>query len=65
MDEKHARAATKLTGLTVAGVLGELLHAKLQGRIPPVLPGIQKLCGQAGFYIDVPLEKFILDQAGE
>lgn len=64
-DEKYGRAAARQAGLSVAGVLGEVLHAKLQGRIPAVLPEVQKLRSQAGFYIDAPIEQFILDQAGE
>jgi predicted nucleic acid-binding protein len=65
VDEKYGRAAARQVGLSVAGVLGELLHAKLQGRIPAVEPEVQKLRSQAGFYIDAPIERFILDQAGE
>jgi len=65
MDEKYGREAARQTGLTVAGVLGELLYAKLRGSIPTVLPEVQKLRSQAGFYISSPIERFILDQAGE
>ena len=36
MDEKRGREAARQCGLVVAGVLGELIHAKLAGWIPNV-----------------------------
>ena len=65
MDEKRGRTAARAVGLTVAGVLGELLHAKLQGRLPVLKPELEQLRTQAGFFIDPAIEKFILSQAGE
>jgi hypothetical protein len=34
MDEKRGREAARQSGLVVAGVLGELIHAKFAGWIP-------------------------------
>lgn len=65
MDEKRGRAAARQAGLTVAGVLGELLYAKHQGTIPILKVELQRLRTEAGFFIDVGIEQFILSQGGE
>jgi predicted nucleic acid-binding protein len=65
MDEKRGRTAARAVGLTVAGVLGELLHAKLQGKLRTMKPELEKLSKEAGFFIDPAIEQFILSQAGE
>lgn len=65
IDEKRGRAAARQAGLVVAGVLGELLHAKLNGKIPAIKPELQRLRSEAGFFVDVGIERFILSQAGE
>jgi len=65
IDEKRGRAVARRAGLTVAGVLGELLHAKLSGRLPALRPELQRLRSEAGFFIDAEIEEFILSQAGE
>ena len=65
MDEKRGREAARRCGLVVAGALGELIHAKLAGWIPNVRDEIQRLRLEAGFFVDVPVEKFILSQVGE
>ena len=65
MDEKRGREAARHCGLVVAGVLGELIHAKLSGWIPNVRDEIQRLRLDAGFYVDGAVEKFILSQVGE
>jgi uncharacterized protein len=65
MDEKRGRAAARHAGLAVAGLLGELLHAKLSGRIPSLGPELKRLRSEAGFFIDAGIEQFILSQAGE
>jgi len=48
IDEKRGRAAARSAGLTVSGLLGELLHAKFVGRIPSMRAEIQRLRSQAG-----------------
>jgi predicted nucleic acid-binding protein len=65
MDEKRGREAARRCGLVVAGVLGELIHAKLAGWIPNVRDEIQRLRVEAGFFVDVTVEKFILSQVDE
>jgi len=65
MDEKLGRAAARQAGLAVAGVLGELLHGKLNGVLPALKPELKRLRSEAGFFIDAGIEQFILSQAGE
>ena len=65
MDEKRGREAARHCGLVVAGVLGELVHAKLAGWIPNVRDEIRRLRLDAGFFVDVTVETFILSQVGE
>ena len=65
MDEKRGREAARHCGLVVAGVLGELIHAKLSDWIPNVRDEIQRLRREAGFFVDGAVEKFILSQVGE
>jgi predicted nucleic acid-binding protein len=65
MDEKRGREAARHCGLAVAGVLGELIHAKLAGWIPNVRDEIRRLRAEAGFFVDGSVEKFILSQVGE
>lgn len=65
MDEKRGREAARHCGLSVAGVLGELIHAKLAGWIPNVRDEVHRLRLDAGFFVDAAIEKFILSQVGE
>jgi hypothetical protein len=65
MDERRGREAARLCGLLVAGILGELIHAKLAGWIPNVADEIRRLRLDAGFFVDGAVEKFILSQVGE
>jgi uncharacterized protein len=65
MDEKRGREAARHCGLVVAGVLGELVHAKFAGWVPNVGDEIRRLRLDAGFFVDVAIEKFILSQVGE
>jgi predicted nucleic acid-binding protein len=65
MDERRGRASARLMGLTVAGVLGELLHAKLTGALQAIKPELNRLRTEARFFIDDEIERFILSQAGE
>ena len=65
MDEKRGREAARHRGLVVAGVLGEMIHAKLAGWIPNVGDEIRRLRAEAGFFVDATVERFILSQAGE
>jgi predicted nucleic acid-binding protein len=64
IDEKPGRAARQC-GLTVAGVLGVLLHGKLNGSLPSLKQELKRLRGEAVFFIDHEIERFILSEAGE
>ena len=65
LDERRGRMAARRLGLAVGGVLGELLHARLMGRIPAVSAEIARLRSEAHFFIHANIEAFILGQAGE
>jgi predicted nucleic acid-binding protein len=65
IHEKRGRAAARQAGLTVAGVLGELLHARMGGLLPSLRTELQRLRSEAGFFIDPGIERFILSQADE
>jgi len=65
MDEKRGREAARHLGLTVAGALGELLHARQIGRVPELRSEIMRLGSEAGFFVDSKIEQFILFQVGE
>jgi predicted nucleic acid-binding protein len=65
MDERRGREAARHLGLIVAGVLSELVHAKLSGWIPNVHDEILELRRKAGFFVDAEIERFILSQVGE
>ena len=65
MDEKRGREAARRLGLTVAGLLGELLHARQNGKLPELRSEIARLRTEAGFFVDAEIERFILSQVGE
>jgi predicted nucleic acid-binding protein len=65
IDEKLGREAARQMALSVAGALGELVHAKLAGWIPNVTNEIRRLRVEAGFFVDAEVERFILSQAEE
>jgi len=65
MDEKRGRVAARDNSLVVAGVLGELLHARKAGLIPDLRTEIQRLRTEARFFVDVNIERFLLSEAGE
>jgi len=48
MDERRGRAAARALGLTVGGLLGELLHARLQGWIPNLRNEIARVLTKSG-----------------
>lgn len=65
LDEREGRSAAERLGLRVTGVLGILLRAKMQGRIPSLKPEIEALRNQARFFIAARLEDQLLRSAGE
>jgi len=46
-------------------MLGELLHARMQGWIPSLHEEIARLRQEAGFFVDAEIEDFIRSQVGE
>ena len=42
----------------------ELLHARQAGVLPSLLPEIDRLRAEAGFFVDPEIERFILSQVG-
>lgn len=65
MDEKRGREAARRNGLTVAGALGELLHARQTGLLPNLRSEINRLRTEAHFFVDAEIESFILSQVGD
>jgi len=65
MDEKRGRAAAGSLGLSVGGVIGELLHARQAGWIADLKTEIIRLRSEAGFYLDKEIERFVLSQVAE
>jgi predicted nucleic acid-binding protein len=65
MDERRGREAARRHGLAVGGVLGELLHARQTGVLPNLRSEIDRLRSEAGFFVGVEIERFILSQVGD
>jgi predicted nucleic acid-binding protein len=65
IDELKGRSVARHLGLEIGGLLGELLHARWNGRIPLLGPEIARLRSEAGFFVGNDIERFILSQAGE
>ena len=65
IDEREGRMIARLAGLRMTGVLGVLLRAKLEGRIPALKPEIEALRSDARFFISKDLESEVLAHAGE
>jgi predicted nucleic acid-binding protein len=65
LDERDGRVAAERAGLRVTGVLGILLRAKKDGYIQSVKSELDSLRAQARFFVSPPLERTILEYAGE
>lgn len=65
IDEKEGRRVAIQCGISVTGVLGILLRAKLVGQIEYLRPEIEKLRSLAGFYIAPSLSAKVLRMSGE
>ncbi len=63
LDESEARRIAKNLGLKVTGVLGILLRACRQKRIPSLRTEMERLRENAGFYISDHLFKDLLKQS--
>lgn len=65
LDDTLGRAAARSLGLKFTGLLGELVFAKLAGRIRTVKVEIERLRTEARFFVSAEVEAVILAQAGE
>lgn len=65
IDEKRGRAAAKLRGLPVLGLLAIMLIAKREGHIAYLGAVIADLESRAGFFVSRSVTKAILAEAGE
>jgi hypothetical protein len=65
LDDSLARAAARESGLGVAGLLGELVFAKQNGRISSVREEIHALRTRARFFVSAAVEATILAAVGE
>lgn len=65
LDDGDARIRAAEAGLQITGVLGILLKAKTQGRIPSLQQSIQRLRHEARFFVATRLEKELIEAAGE
>jgi uncharacterized protein len=65
LDDSLARAVAQKLGLTIAGLLAELLFAKNEGTIESVAEEIRHLRSEAKFFISSAIESVILLAAGE
>lgn len=51
MDEAHGRNIARHRGIAVTGILGVLLRAKEEGKIPSVSLELERLRRETGFYL--------------
>ena len=65
IDEKRGRKAAEQLGLTAIGLLGILLKAKQKRAVERVMPLLDALRQDAGFWISDVLYHDILMQANE
>ena len=65
IDEQEARQTATQAGLSVTGVLGVLIRAKLAGHIAAIKPEIGALRDKARFFIAPSLEAKVLSSVGE
>jgi predicted nucleic acid-binding protein len=65
MDEAEGRHKARRLGLEVTGVVGMLLEAKSKGHVSRVLPCLDKLRQEAGFYLRESVYRHALKLANE
>ncbi len=64
LDDAEARKQAKSLGLPFTGTLGVLIKARRAGRVPAVLPLLNRL-QQAGFFLDGAVRAQVLASVGE
>ena len=65
LDEKEGRKIAKSLGLKVTGVLGILLRARHEGRLPSMQKAMDQLRDRAGFRIKAELYADLMRKNGE
>lgn len=65
VDDRKGRELARERGIKFAGLLSELAHPKLKGRLPSVRSEMTWLQTEAQFFIRDDIKAFILAQAGE
>lgn len=65
MDESAGRAASRSLGVPLTGTIGLLLKEKRDGRIPSLGDEMDRLVGEAGFYLSDGIRHMFLKAAGE
>lgn len=65
VDEKEGRRAAQRLGLHISGVLGLLVEAKAQAKLNQIRPLLDRLRGDAGFYMTDNLYVLALNLSGE
>lgn len=65
LDEKEGRKIAKSLGLKVAGILGILLRARHEGRLPSMQKAMDQLRDRAGFRIGAELYADLMRKSGE
>lgn len=65
LDEKEGRKIAKSLGLKVTGILGILLRARHEGRLPSMQKAMDQLRDGAGFRIGAELYADLMRKSGE
>lgn len=65
LDQREGRRIAKSLGLKVTGVLGILLRARREGRLPSLQMAMEQLREKAGFRIGAELFADLLRKSGE
>jgi predicted nucleic acid-binding protein len=65
VDDGDARRRAMKVGLQITGVLGILLQAKTDGKVPALREEIRRLRTEARFFVARPLERELISRAGE
>ena len=65
LDEREGRKVAKSLGLKATGVLGILLRARREGRLPSLQKAMDELRERAGFRIGAGLYADLIRESGE
>ena len=65
IDETIGREAARQHGLTIIGVLGVLVRARLTGRLPVISPVMDELERKANFWVTPEIRREALRLVGE